>query len=65
MALLYCGLLYFRLFEGVSVPPSNYLIYSGFRKVHFTFSYVLSKYDKMELESHFYSTSMYDGVYTY
>lgn len=57
--------LYSHLFEGVSSPPSNYLIYSGFRKVHFTLNCVLSIYNKMDSESDFYSTNRYDGVYTY
>lgn len=59
------ALLYSNLFEGMSVPPANYLIYSGFRKVHFTLNCVLSKYDKMEPEADFSSTNMYYGVYTY
>lgn len=59
------ALLYSHLFEGMSVPSSNYLIYSGFRKVHFTLDCVLSKYDKMEPEADFSSTNTYYGVYTY
>lgn len=58
------ALLYSHLFEGMSAPPSNYLIYSGFR-IHFTLDCVLSKYDKMEPEADFSSTNMCYGVYTY
>lgn len=59
------ALLCFYLFERMSELPSNYLIYSGFRKVRFTLNCVLSKYDKMEPEADFSSTNMYYGVHTY
>lgn len=53
------ALLYSHVFEGMSVPPSNYLTYSGFRKVHFTLNCALTKYDKMETDADFSSTNMY------
>jgi len=53
------ALLYSQLFEGLSVPPWNYLTYSGFRKTCFTLNCVLSKSDIMETDVDFSSRNTY------
>lgn len=51
--------LYSQLLEGLSVPPSNYLTYSVFRKVFFTLDCVQSKCNIMQTDVDFSSRNTY------
>lgn len=51
--------LYSQLLEGLSVPHSNYLTYSVFRKVCFTLDCVQSKCNIMQTDVDFSSRNTY------